>query len=345
MDPTEPATPRIRDPYRTLGVAREAASVDIAAAYRERREALAGKPEALAELKEAYRILSSAELRAEHDAKAVPLRARAKSAAAEETPSRRTPAIAVGLVVAIVLVVVVLPQWRSASKPAAARVSDPAAAVVLDRVALAGGAADPANPASIANPARNGATPAGPRSARDVFAAVSGSIVRVIASNGAGDPVSQGSGVVVARGEVITNCHVTDPGVQVEVKVGNDSYPASVTTADHEFDLCRLSASGLDAPAVTVAGAGDLQTGERVFAIGAPRGLELTISDGIVSSLRETAAGRIIQTTAAVSPGSSGGGLFDAQARLVGIVTFQARDGQNLNFAVPADWIGQMRSR
>ena len=53
----------------------------------------------------------------------------------------------------------------------------------------------------------------------------------------------------------------------------------------------------------------------------------------------------MIQTTAPISPGSSGGGLFDLSGRLVGIMTFQHRFGQNLNFALPADWIGQMRAR
>jgi hypothetical protein len=55
--------------------------------------------------------------------------------------------------------------------------------------------------------------------------------------------------------------------------------------------------------------------------------------------------GKVIQTTAPVSPGSSGGGLFDVDRKLVGIVTFQQRSGQNLNFAVPADWIFEMRNR
>jgi hypothetical protein len=64
-----------------------------------------------------------------------------------------------------------------------------------------------------------------------------------------------------------------------------------------------------------------------------------------VSSLRDTEDGRVIQTTAPVSPGSSGGGLFNADGRLIGIVTFQYRGGQNLNFAVPADWIGAMNDR
>ena len=82
-----------------------------------------------------------------------------------------------------------------------------------------------------------------------------------------------------------------------------------------------------------------------MFAIGSPQGLELTISDGIVSGMRDLPQGRVIQTTAPISPGSSGGPLFDAYGRLVGIMTFQHRSGQNLNFAVPADWIADMRSR
>jgi S1-C subfamily serine protease len=115
--------------------------------------------------------------------------------------------------------------------------------------------------------------------------------------------------------------------------------------ADEQFDLCSLDVSGFDAPAVAIGSIEMVQTGERVFAIGAPLGLDLTISEGIVSSLRDMPQGRVIQTSAPVSPGSSGGGLFDAQARLVGIVTFQTRSGQNLNFAVPADWIAQMSNR
>ena len=96
---------------------------------------------------------------------------------------------------------------------------------------------------------------------------------------------------------------------------------------------------------MNIASVADVRTGQRVYAIGAPLGLELTISEGIVSSLREVENGKVIQTTAPVSPGSSGGGLFNAEGQLIGIVTFQTRSGQNLNFAVPADWISEMRAR
>jgi len=67
--------------------------------------------------------------------------------------------------------------------------------------------------------------------------------------------------------------------------------------------------------------------------------LELTLSEGIISGLREYEGGHVLQTSAAISPGSSGGGLFDAQGRLVGITTFFLSKGQNLNFALPAEWV------
>jgi hypothetical protein len=155
----------------------------------------------------------------------------------------------------------------------------------------------------------------------------------------------QGSGVVIGRGRVITNCHVTKGGAQVTVKSGADSRTASVSVADEELDLCSLDVSLFDAPSVSVGTAASLRTGQRVYAIGAPMGLELTISEGIVSSLRAVDGGTMIQTTAPVSPGSSGGGLFNSEGQLVGVVTFQHRFGQNLNFAVPADWIEKMRTR
>jgi len=65
----------------------------------------------------------------------------------------------------------------------------------------------------------------------------------------------------------------------------------------------------------------------------------LTISEGLVSGVREADAQTWVQTTAPISPGSSGGGLFDTQGRLVGITTFLLKDKQNLNFAVPAESI------
>ncbi len=77
----------------------------------------------------------------------------------------------------------------------------------------------------------------------------------------------------------------------------------------------------------------------RVFAIGAPYGLELSLSDGLIAALRHENGVDLVQTTAPISRGLSGGGLFDAQGRLVGITTFYLSGSQNLNFAIAADQI------
>jgi len=81
----------------------------------------------------------------------------------------------------------------------------------------------------------------------------------------------------------------------------------------------------------------DVKIGEPVFTVGAPQGLELSLADGIVSSKRSIDEGRLIQTSAPISKGSSGGGLFDAEGNLVGITTFMLKDAQNLNFAIAAE--------
>lgn len=179
-------------------------------------------------------------------------------------------------------------------------------------------------------------------SAETLFAQASGSIVRVNVLAANGMQIKIGSGVVIGPGRIITNCHVTNGGSSLRIKSGNAQFDASVSIADEQHDLCQLSVSGLNAPGVAIGSSSHLRVGQKVYAIGSPMGLDLTISDGMISSLRETPEGAVIQTTTPVSPGSSGGGLFDENGTLVGIVTFQSTQGQNLNFAIPAEWINTM---
>jgi tetratricopeptide (TPR) repeat protein len=82
-----------------------------------------------------------------------------------------------------------------------------------------------------------------------------------------------------------------------------------------------------------------LAVGQPVYAISAPHGLGLTFTAGMISALRPYQGSYYIQTDAAISPGSSGGGLFDREGRLIGMPSFQLREGQNLNFALPVDWV------
>jgi len=183
------------------------------------------------------------------------------------------------------------------------------------------------------------------KTASEVYEQAAQSTVVVLNIDSGGQPKSMGSGVVLPDGDVVTNCHVVKQAGGLKVRIGQAEYPAHPRHTDWERDVCALSVTGISAPAVGIGSTKMLKVGARVYAIGAPRGLELTLSEGIVSSLREVEGGRYIQTTAPISPGSSGGGLFDEEGRLIGLTTFYLKDGQQLNFAVPVEWIAELPQR
>jgi S1-C subfamily serine protease len=106
---------------------------------------------------------------------------------------------------------------------------------------------------------------------------------------------------------------------------------------DKKKDLCVIRSSSPLTFAHLTKDYSRLKVGEQVYAIGSPSGLRNTLSEGIVSGLREIKGIQHIQTTTPISPGSSGGGLFDAEGKLIGITTFRIGDNGNLNFAVSLD--------
>jgi S1-C subfamily serine protease len=185
--------------------------------------------------------------------------------------------------------------------------------------------------------------------AEQVYAKVSPSVWRVMTYDADNLPLGQGSGVVVESEALVTNCHVLAKAKRVAVKREKDSFDAKLSLWDVKRDVCQLKVPGLKAPLVALADSAKVAVGQNVFAIGNPRGLELTMSSGLVSSLRRNEAGQLIliQTSAAISGGSSGGGLFDDQGRLIGLTTIGSvtGDAQNLNFAVPSDWVRELPQR
>jgi len=183
------------------------------------------------------------------------------------------------------------------------------------------------------------ATPTSTGGAEGVFAAVSPSVVVVETFDSKGKPLSLGSGVVVAAGRVVTNFHVVRGAAKLRLRQKSETWPASVLRTDRAHDLCLLSAKSVSRAAVSLRASNTLRVGERVYAVGSPEGLELTLSDGLIAALRQVSDVSIIQTSAPISHGSSGGGLFDASGRLVGITTSQVVSGQNLNFAMPTEWL------
>ena len=120
-----------------------------------------------------------------------------------------------------------------------------------------------------------------------------------------------GSGVVIAEGVVISNCHVfADSKTQSANAVyRNKRFSATLRYADTDHDLCSFTVNELPAPPIKMRHAVTLKIGEDAYAIGAPEGLDLTLSSGIISSLRTLPGGTVIQMTTPISPGSSGGSL------------------------------------
>jgi S1-C subfamily serine protease len=149
---------------------------------------------------------------------------------------------------------------------------------------------------------------------------------------------SQGSAVAVSSKEAITNCHVVARAKTITLANATTRLRAEVIAADRKTDRCYLRV--LDGELAPVPGFRDyasLSVGEAVFTIGSPEGLINTLGDGLLSGLRRSEDGiEYVQITAPVSPGSSGGGVFDDRGNLIGITTFTIRDAQNLNFAIAA---------
>ncbi|WP_158219837.1 S1C family serine protease [Ideonella sp. A 288] len=192
-----------------------------------------------------------------------------------------------------------------------------------------------------------------PLTPAEVFAKVSPSLWKVIGLDADGLALGQGSAVVVAPQTLVTNCHVLAKAKRVLLRrnAAPDSpgVDARLSAWDVQRDLCQLTAAAVESPAVALGRTEALAIGQPAYAIGHPRGLDLTMSEGLVSSLRRNAAGQLllVQTSAAISGGSSGGGLFDDQGALVGLTTIASvsATAQNLNFAIPAEWIRDLPRR
>jgi len=174
------------------------------------------------------------------------------------------------------------------------------------------------------------------------------SVVIVENFNEDGEKAAQGSGYVFSGdGIIITNYHVIRGAKSLNVKVpGSEPYRVdSVLGYEIDHDLAALQVSGSSLPALSTETIEVPKVGDRVVAIGAPLGLESTVSEGIVSALRDAGAMHIIQTTASISPGSSGGPLLNEYGKVIGLTTSTVRDGQSLNFVVSARHVSELLSR
>ena len=164
-----------------------------------------------------------------------------------------------------------------------------------------------------------------------------------------GNQTAQGSGFIVnEKGEILTNHQVLRGAVQAKVKLG-DGKQYSITTIlaeDQEGDLILVKACIPNDKIFPLQLSESIpELGETVVVVGSPLGLENTVSEGIVSAVRDIPAfGKIIQISASISPGSSGSPVVNGKGEVVGVATFQFTEGQNLNFAIPSERIKNLKT-
>ena len=166
------------------------------------------------------------------------------------------------------------------------------------------------------------------------------SVVSVTTYDAKGESLISGSGFFIRPGQVMTNLHVVRGAQRAEIKTlegKGRSYPvAGLLAADEEADLALLSVDlPLERSRAALIGTALPEEGEKVFAIGNPLRLEGSVSDGIVSAVRDVPnLGKIIQVTVPISHGNSGSPLFNMKGQVVGIVTVKVTNGQNINLAL-----------
>lgn len=165
--------------------------------------------------------------------------------------------------------------------------------------------------------------------ASDVYNKTKDSIVVVHSYDQNGEVNSQGSGVVYSDSLIITNKHVIENSRKIKVSQSTAKYDVELVGYINKLDIAILKVLGVEIQPIKVAIQNPV-IGDAVYTLGAPKGLDLTLANGIVSSFREDD----IQTTAPISPGSSGGALLNQDGELIGITTFKIRGGENLNFAI-----------
>jgi tetratricopeptide (TPR) repeat protein len=173
------------------------------------------------------------------------------------------------------------------------------------------------------------------------------SVVSILITNTEGKVSGQGSGFFVnSEGDIVTSRHVLDEagGANVITSEGKELSIRKVVLEDPVGDLIQVSVA-LDGERVQPLSISPTlpETGERVIIIGTPLGLEKTVSEGIVSAVRDVPGfGKIIQVTAPISPGSSGSPVVNMKGEVVGVATFFVVAGQNLNFAIPVDRLSKL---
>lgn len=175
----------------------------------------------------------------------------------------------------------------------------------------------------------------------DIFEHKSSAVVLIAVESPDGDRI--GSGFAISRdGKIVTNYHVLKDArkVLVKLKNGRAYLPRRIVNVDAAKDIAVIQIDNATPVYFSLGDSNKVTVGERVVTIGNPQGLESTVADGLISSVRLNEAGmKIFQISVPLSNGSSGGPLINLKGEVIGITTAAMADGENLNFAVPINYL------
>jgi S1-C subfamily serine protease len=174
------------------------------------------------------------------------------------------------------------------------------------------------------------------------------STVSIIALDQTLQPLAYGSGFIIADELIVTNVHVIEGSSSAYVLLNGQEKKYSVSgyvAIDKINDLVILKVSGLNGSKLNLGSEIFPEIGEKIYAVGNPKGLNGTFSEGIISGIRNLTTNQILQITAPISPGSSGGPVLNSFGQVVGIAFASFSVGQNLNFAIPVKYLITLNSK
>ena len=160
------------------------------------------------------------------------------------------------------------------------------------------------------------------QTAQEIAKKAFSSTVLLVMEDKSGQPLSLGSGFFVREDIVATNLHVVEGAAGGYAKIVGKQQKYNITgyvAIDNKMDLVLLKIDKVKAPAITLGDSSKIAIGDEIFAVGNPKGLEGTFSKGIVSAIRKIEEDTLLQITAPISPGSSGGPILNTEGDVIGI--------------------------
>jgi hypothetical protein len=199
-------------------------------------------------------------------------------------------------------------------------------------------------------PAQITQTPTQEKAAGDIYKAAGPSVVLIETYGDDGKVAGSGTGFLVsADGRILTNFHVIAHTKRATVRLVNDDAYDSVNVldVDKRKDIALLKIKAINLPYLKLGRSNSAQIGDKVYTLGNPLGVfQNTLSEGLLSGIRQMDGYKMFQLSAPISHGSSGSPVFSAQGEVIGIVEALISEGQNLNFAIPIDYAtGMLDSR